>query len=509
MQQAIFLFTSVILPTLCWILYQLYFCPLSKFPGPFWAKINPFWHAYQVSTGQRHKRFTRLHQQYGREVFEFSQRVLGDIVRVGLNDISVCNVSGQRDLHQHGVTLIKSPGYNAFRADLRYSNVFNEQNKIAHGQLRREISAAFSTRSLEGLEKYVEKNVVAFCNGIKRFGKDGKQPLKDITLWSTFLTFDVLGDLCFSKTYGMLETGVKNPIIEAVQSSVRMTSVFAIAPHLLFLMLRVSPKNLIEKRRLESYDRLRERLSTKSVRKDFFHYLVDNGKFEETDEADIGHLQSIMQTFLGAGGDTTSCTVSFVSYFTHSLATITAAIYYLCKNPLAQSKLRQEVAKEFYSVEDISHRRLATLTYLNAVIEETLRIAPPVLGELPRLTTAPDTIVAGCHFPIGVTLSNCHYALSRDARYFTDPESFIPERWFENGFDKDQTLGVEAKYQPFSLGPRKCIGFSMAYMEIRLTLAHWIFQFDAELEDPFYRYEPEDYTLAIRPPLLVKARSRL
>ncbi|OLL21941.1 Isotrichodermin C-15 hydroxylase [Neolecta irregularis DAH-3] len=413
--------TFVVLPIFGWIVYQLYFCPLSKFPGPFWAKINPLWHTYQFTTGQRHKYFLKLHQQYG------------DLVRVGVSDISVCNISGIKDLYDHGVSLIRPLGYNNFRCDKRYSSVSNEQNKEAHKRLARGLSGAFSPKSLEEMEIYIRKSVLAFCDAIKESGDNGEKAL-DMSIWTSFLAFDVLGDLCFSKSYGMLNTRVKSPVIDAVEGFTIITLGFMFIPRMLFLSKYILPKYLIQQRRQmiqEAYDRLIERLSITGGRKDIFHYLVQSLEPGLGEDERQGKLQTAVRSMITAGTVNVS-------------ATITTAMYYLCQNCRVFSRLRQEITTEYQTNPDLDYRRLSALIYLNAVIAETLRIAPPVLAELVKVTTESETVIAGQRFPIGTMLATCSYALTRDPRYFTNPNAFIPERWFENGYEKDQTLGFEA-----------------------------------------------------------------
>ena len=72
-----------------------------------------------------------------------------------------------------------------------------------------------------------------------------------------------------------------------------------------------------------------------------------------------------------------------------------------------------------------------------------------------------------------------HLAAYRNPENFREPNSFIPERWlpsnerFSN--DKKQSL------QPFSVGPRACLGRNMAYHEIRIILAKVLWNFDLKL----------------------------
>lgn len=72
----------------------------------------------------------------------------------------------------------------------------------------------------------------------------------------------------------------------------------------------------------------------------------------------------------------------------------------------------------------------------------------------------------------------------RNARYFARPKEFIPERWLpkEHEFYDDEFLGDRKEAsKPFSMGPRQCIGMSLAYAEWRLILTKLVWEFDWEL----------------------------
>ena len=79
---------------------------------------------------------------------------------------------------------------------------------------------------------------------------------------------------------------------------------------------------------------------------------------------------------------------------------------------------------------------------------------------------------------------------------------FVPERWLKGGGYDDDNKDAS---NPFSIGPRACIGVNLAYMEQRLILATMIWHFDWEGE-PYEGDWVEDcrlYTLWKKPPVLV------
>lgn len=72
-----------------------------------------------------------------------------------------------------------------------------------------------------------------------------------------------------------------------------------------------------------------------------------------------------------------------------------------------------------------------------------------------------------------------HLAVYRNPNNFRHPESFVPERWLAESdeYASDQKHAL----QPFSVGPRACLGKNMAYHEIRLILSKILWNFDLEL----------------------------
>jgi len=70
------------------------------------------------------------------------------------------------------------------------------------------------------------------------------------------------------------------------------------------------------------------------------------------------------------------------------------------------------------------------------------------------------------------------WAASRSARNFKDPLKFDPDRWLNhNGYDDFNA------YQPFSVGPRGCIGRSLANVEMRLVYARFLWNFDISIPE--------------------------
>ena len=101
----------------------------------------------------------------------------------------------------------------------------------------------------------------------------------------------------------------------------------------------------------------------------------------------------------------------------------------------------------------------------SAVLQETMRLAPPV-WVAPRIATT-DCVIDGVKIPKGAHVLVSQYVTHRNPRYFPEPEKWRPERWFDSNFEKSLPRGA---YFPFGGGSRKCLGEYFAIAEARLIL---------------------------------------
>lgn len=110
-----------------------------------------------------------------------------------------------------------------------------------------------------------------------------------------------------------------------------------------------------------------------------------------------------------------------------------------------------------------------------------MRLYPPVPTGLPRQVPKGGARICGEYVPEDVTVSVSQWATYHSESNFYDAESFIPERWL--GEDARFEHDNHAAFQPFSVGPRNCIGRNLAYHECRLLLTEVFWNFDLELMD--------------------------
>lgn len=142
------------------------------------------------------------------------------------------------------------------------------------------------------------------------------------------------------------------------------------------------------------------------------------------------------------------------------------------------------------------------LEYLTACIKETLRVFPPAstLRSLnPKFpvthTTFTDKRTGEEIFLEGTHVWPAAHLIMRNKRFFPKPTHFIPERFIPNQtpFPEAELFEPSGKYayQPFSVGPRNCIGQELAMIEARIVLALTVREFDFILEYPGEKPDPQ------------------
>lgn len=149
-------------------------------------------------------------------------------------------------------------------------------------------------------------------------------------------------------------------------------------------------------------------------------------------------------------------------------------------------------------------------TFLRACIEESMRMSPSAASSLWREVTDTGAEVDGEYIPPGVDVGTCIYSIHHNPAYYPHPFTFCPERWIAKEaqlFQSDIELARSA-FNPFSIGPRSCIGKGLAYVELSLVLSHVLWAFDLRLapgelghvgegkvDSPFGRHRVNEFQL--------------
>jgi len=178
------------------------------------------------------------------------------------------------------------------------------------------------------------------------------------------------------------------------------------------------------------------------------------------------------------------------------------------ENPAVYAKLTHEIFAAFTDGAEISIDSTNRLSYLKAVLEESLRIYPPVPSALSRVVAPPGDTISGYFVPGGTIVGIPHNTAYHSPRNFTAPDTFIPERWlpeYADEFAGDR----KAVCMPFSAGNWNCIGKNLANAEMRLILAKMVWNFEMSLADAEDNWADQKvYGLWDKKPLTVNLTAR-
>ncbi|KAF8811334.1 cytochrome P450 monooxygenase CYP63 [Phlegmacium glaucopus] len=187
-------------------------------------------------------------------------------------------------------------------------------------------------------------------------------------------------------------------------------------------------------------------------------------------------IRDQLLNMLLASRDTTACVLTFITYF-------------LAIHPEAAQRLRAEVLEHCGPTSFPTFQQFRDMKYMRAVINETLRLFPPVPLNVreSRSTpcifpqsdrTHPHTSKQPLYMPPATTVAYFPLLTQRNpALWGDDADNFDPERWI----DPERSVKYVANpamFSPFSSGPRICIGQNYAYNEMSYFLVRLLQQFD-------------------------------
>lgn len=183
---------------------------------------------------------------------------------------------------------------------------------------------------------------------------------------------------------------------------------------------------------------LRERQENGSSYRDIFSYLLSPDS-EGGEKFTQKELNSNANLIIVAGADTTS-------------SALTQAVRAFAKEPRILSKLQKEIDEHYATMgdeEELSIDSIRNLEYLNAVVNEVLRLYNPIPSGAFATTYPQGLQVEGIHIPGNVQVDVPYLALMTDERYFPQGKEFIPERW-TNG--RPELVKDRRAFIPFGYG---------------------------------------------------------
>ncbi|PVH92619.1 benzoate 4-monooxygenase cytochrome P450 [Periconia macrospinosa] len=437
-------------------IYNVYLHPLRKYPGPrFWAASRLPWCYYQYK-GQLHYRLLQLHIQYGKTV------------RVAPTELSFADDGAWKTIYGHRKDEMGKDPIFRLHTPTGAQNIL-VADRETHTRQRRLLSHAFSESALREQEPILQLYAHKLLDQLSFHCTTG--PL-DMVSWLTFASFDLIGNMSFGENFGCLDKGEHAPFVRAITAMASELTFHQMWKYWGIMSIRqyFTPKGLVGQRVKNiktAMQTVQRRIENGSEHRDFLHYILSANDEKGMSPAEI-NVNAFSLSIAGSESTATALSGAAFLMLTHS------SVY---------QRLVHEVRSTHFGEGEITLASTQKLEYLDAVITETLRMYPPVAVTLPRRVPTGGQEINGQFVPGGMTVGVHHYSTYHHPDNFYRPNDFVPERWLPGTRDA-QPFSNDNKdcMQPFSFGPRNCLGKNIARAEMRLLFAKLLFRFDWSIE---------------------------
>ncbi|KAF5633551.1 benzoate 4-monooxygenase [Fusarium sp. NRRL 25303] len=435
---------------------------LRGIPGPLLARFSNLWLLYICRKSKRSDTVYDLHER------------LGPVVRIQPNHVSIVDERAIHLVYGHGKELEKSSWYDSSISLTR--SIFTARNRAEHARKRRYIAHSFAPKSSRAAEGPIADKVELLVRKWDEIIDKGPQfdgfTHLECRRWFTYMSFDITGDLLFSEPFGMLRNGSDLVKVDNKPGSYvsMMTSLAqrsaAVATLGVLPWLKPYANNLPDPffhRGMDGLQNLlgvtsahvKERMAAGQDNHDDWLSLLLRARDDKGELLKFEEIASESLTLFMAAIETVSNTLS-------------AMMYYLTTSPSSLQKLQAELECVHAPATVAPFTSVRALPYLDAVLNETMRLHSVLGIGLPRevLPGSKGIQLDSFYFPPGTVLSVPIYAIHRSKDIWgADADKFRPERW-EKLSDRQNTSFI-----PFGQGPAACVGRNLAEVEMKIIAA--------------------------------------
>ncbi|GAB1193565.1 hypothetical protein APSETT444_002786 [Aspergillus pseudonomiae] len=437
------------------VIYQCYFHPLARYPGPFLARFTNLWRLFTFFGGQHHLSEQHLHDKYGH------------VVRVAPNWLSFDDLRAFEAIYGFNKSVEKDDFY-VFGGppDNRVPSVFALETDAAHRQRKRKVvGPALTSAKITRYESIITKHVDLFFTRTEAeslSGQGGEKTVVNLAPLAHRFTMDVMLELIYgpdSISHPYTDSAIGATMCSTMRKLTKMAWSFSLCPSYGWIMnsrfIGTVLRNLPTSKQGGPADIMALMASS--------HTMIFRRPKQVSRPAQPGIVTSWLEVPLDDSSRMTqdevySEAVNLVFAGPGSVAAaLTAMVYQLGTQEglLWQEKLRKEADLDAppFSLE------------LQAVVKETLRHCASFPTAFPRvIRPGAESVVSSlpAPLPVGTTVSANTYVLGRSRRIWgDDADQWLPQRWLE---DESQRREMDAKLVAFGKGSRSCVGKDLAWL---------------------------------------------
>lgn len=440
---------------------------LSHIPGPFLANFSSLWVSNSMLNRRFHIVVRDLYTKYGK------------LVRLSPNELLLSDAETLWRINSARSAYTRGGWYDSIRLNPYGHSVLSETDTLKHDKRKAKLIFGYSGKGLMNLERNVDTQLAVLVDVLRaRTSSSGLQgqAVVDIGRMLQHFQVDLITFTGFGKAWGNLPMDKdhfeylgrgddSNALLQAISMTPWLRQVWY-SPLFLALFGPSTTEGWLGEIRRSVQRRVQGDKVLESEG-DMLDEWFKHGVTPSEAELDLS-LQ------MPAGTES-------------SITTIRSIMMYLMASPRVYRRLKEEITdgiKNGQISRPITNEEGKSLPYLQAVINEGLRIAPPLTGTFPKKVPADGDVICGMAVPEGVEIHTNLLGLMRDQDVFgPDVEIFRPER-FINCDEATRMRRLKVVDLSFGYGRWQCLGKVLAWTEMNKIFVELLRSFDFELPNP-------------------------
>ncbi|KAI1269048.1 cytochrome P450 [Xylariaceae sp. FL1019] len=443
---------------------------LRQFPGPVFARFSYLWGYFAMTTGRMHLRLAEEQEKYG------------DIVRIGPNELLIYDSQTLWQINNVRSNYGRGDWYASIQIDPNGHNVLSEPDTALHDKRKAKLASGYAGKGGVNLEA-VDSQIAILTNLIKNkyLSKCGSSVV-DFSQLIRYFQVDVVTLAGTGKAWGDLPTETDQfDFISTTDAFVPFLHCFMMIPLLRdfftskFFLKLAGPKPTDEKGFGKLLAFVKESVSA---------------RFDESSKSAEPH-SDMLDEWINHGLTRAECELELAVQMPAGSETSTTAIrgimLHLLSSPPVYRKLSEEIAR---SVQEgristpITNEEARRLPYLQAVINEGLRMVPPAITGFPKKVPAGGDTICGKFVPEGTDIFVNLWSMLRNRAVFgEDAEVFRPERFLECDEEKRAEL-LKNVDLAFGHGRWQCPGKTLAWLELNKIFVELLRTCDFQIVNP-------------------------
>lgn len=178
--------------------YDLFFHPLRKIPGPPLAKVSRLWARIGNFYGCKSQRIHTAHESYG------------PVVRVGPNELSFANPAAVYEIYNNNDVFVKEETFYRAKRVFHENHMMSFRDVEAHKQRRKLLSRGFSQASMLDFENNMSKKIQTM---LEQWATRAPEGPVDVYPWAHWLGFDIVYHLMFDEDPGSVKAGQPHEVM--------------------------------------------------------------------------------------------------------------------------------------------------------------------------------------------------------------------------------------------------------------------------------------------------------